>query len=390
LLAGCVPVVRRETAPSPEALIQLSDEKIPNFSDDLDKDSAVRAIQDTLQALQKLPKSKRFVFGRVQYTRDHMIQSLEHFKALLGKGLSEEEFAKSIREQYDVYQSVGSDSERNLIFSAYYEPILEASLTRTQEYRYPIYRRPPDLVEASLEDFNSKWKGEKIVGRVEDGKLNPYFSREEIDRKKKLEGKGLEIAWAKDPLEVLFLQVQGSGRLRLPDGQAPRVGFSATNGLPYHSVGSVLIQSGAVPKEEFDRDRLKEYLKKHPDIQGWLLSTNPRYTFFQLTDVPPDQGPTGTLGVSLTPGRSVAVDPKLFPLGALAWIEGMLPLVDEKTALLGTRPFARFVLAQDTGGAIQGPGRLDLFTGCGAKEEAVAGRLWHPGRLYFLVEKLPK
>ena len=389
-VGGCAPRWVQKAPPSAPlvGLVKLSDAELPGFWDDLDPDSARRAVRAGLEALQKLPKNKRFALGKTEYTRDHMIRSLERFQELFEQNLSSSSLRRILRQEFDVYQSLGSDGERTMIFSAYYEPILEASLEPSLEYKYPLYRRPPDLVEASLEDFDPKWKGEKVVGRVQEGKLLPYFSREEIDREKKLKGQGLEIAWAKDPLEILFLHVQGSGRLRFPGGKASRIRFAATNGLPYRSVGSVLIQSGAIPKEEFDRNRFKEYLKKHPEVRSWLLSLNPRYTFFQLVETPPEEGPVGTLGVPLTPGRSIAIDPKLFPLGALAWVEGILPEVDEQGNMMGTRPFSRFVLAQDTGGAIQGSGRLDLFLGCGTREEAAASYLWHSGKLYFLVQKL--
>ncbi len=210
----------------------------------------------------------------------------------------------------------------------------------------------------------------------------PYYSREEIDQKKTLAGKGLEILWCSDMVDIYVLQVQGSGKVDLGDGNVLSVLYDGQNGRPYKSIGKYLIDTGAMTSENMSLQATREYLRSHPDKLTDVLNQNQSYVFFRL-----DTGPSiGNIGVALTPGRSIATDAKLFPKGALGFIVTQKPVI-ENGVIRQWVPFTRFVVNQDTGGAIKGPGRADLFCGQGPEAELTAGNLQHEGELYFLVRK---
>ncbi len=232
--------------------------------------------------------------------------------------------------------------------TGYYEPELAGSLSNHGSFIHPIYRKPPDL-----------------TGDV------PYYDRKAITEGA-LRGQGLEIAWLSDPIETFFLHIQGSGRIRLDDGQTLRVGFAGKNGHPYRSIGKILVERGLFALEDVTAQSLKEWLASHPDDAERLMNENPSYIFFdtrpQLTVA---EGPIGTAGVPLTPLISVAADPEHHPLGSLVWIE-----YHPQTGLTDG-----FAIVQDTGGAIKGPNRIDLFTGSGDEAGNVAGGLKHQVRV---------
>lgn len=234
------------------------------------------------------------------------------------------------------------------LFTGYYEPELDGSLTRTPRFAWPIYARPPDLTDGV-----------------------PYLSRAQIEAGA-LRGRGLELAWLDDPVEVYFLQVQGSGRIRLPDGRVMRVGYAGRNGHGYRSVGAELIRRGSHRLEDVSAQEIKTIVRQNPG--AGLLETNPSYVFFRrLPDLPPEAGPIGAMGRSITTMRSVAVDPAFVPLGAPVWIEKD-----------GAKPLRRLMIAQDTGGAIKGAQRADIFFGTGAAAGDAAGTVKDPGRMIVL------
>jgi len=245
---------------------------------------------------------------------------------------------------------------------------------------HPLYRRPDDLIEVRLGDFDPHFDGTTIYGRVERGKLAPYHTRREIDRERALDGRGLELAWLDDPVGRYFLQVQGSGILLLEDGSKMRVGFAGANGKPYASIGRLLADDGALGEEHPTAPAIQAYLRAHPERRDDVLERNERYVFFRETA----DGPIGSLGVKLTAGRSIAVDPSLYPLGALAWVETQAPIVDAAGRATGRRPLHRLAIAQDTGAAIRGPGRVDVFFGTGAAAGLEAGSMSERGELYLL------
>lgn len=350
-------------------LVRLDWSQVPSFSDDSAVADLSVAVQKSLGYFRSLPSAQRISLGPDVYTASEMADSLDFFLTLLDP--AREDRWEILKRDFNVYASVGSDTDRTVVFSSYYEHSLRASLNKTEKYRFPLYARPPDLEEVS------EGKSKKMVRRG--GGQRPYFTRQQIDGDLALQGQGLEIAWADDPVEIFFLQVQGSGWLLLPNGERLRVRYAGNNGHPYQSVGGSMIQRGIIPKEKFSRKAMVNYLASHPRERQSILNVNPRYIFFKI-----DRGPTspwayGSLGVPLTPGRSVALDPALFPPGALAWMETQ-----------GRSKVRRFVVNQDEGGAIKGPARVDFFAGSGDEAQKFAIGFWEKGRLYFLAKKKKK
>lgn len=244
-----------------------------------------------------------------------------------------------------------TDGEPGL-FTGYFEPELDGSRTRTAKYRYPLYRVPRDV-----------------------NAFRPWHSRAEIEGRNLLAGRGLELAWIDDPVEVFFLQIQGSGRVRFRDGTVMRVGYGGNNGHPYRSIGRELVRRGVYDLHQVSAQVIGNWVRRNPVEGRDLLHTNPSYVFFrEVTSVPPEKGPLGAMNRSITPMRSVAVDPAYVPLGAPVWIEKG-----------GASPLRRLMVAQDTGSAIKGAQRADIFFGTGAAAGRLAGKIKDPGRIVVLM-----
>lgn len=369
-------------------LFSVPSASAPRFDDDGDAEGLKNSLASSLTFYANLPPETTFYFGAEAFNARQMAQSVQSILDFLKASTSTAQLCDFIQRDFLIYRSTApSVSSPTVTFSAYYEHSLKASLVPTAEYRFPIYGRPTDLVDVEMGNFDPSRKGERVVGRVETGKLIPYYSRKEIDSDKALKGKGLEIAWTKDPLDILFLQIQGSGWIQIPDSTATyHIRYAGDNGLPFRSVGLYLIESGAIPRAEFSRAKMIDYMKKlSDDKKQSILNQNPRYIFFEI--VSSTNLTRGSLMVPLTAGRSVATDPKFYPQGALAWIRTERPLFDAQGNLKGRNPLTRFVLNQDEGGAIKGPGRVDFFVGGGAEAEWTAQKLWYPGDLYFFIKK---
>ncbi len=374
ILHGCA---GPELKPPAVGLMPVPASEMPRFRDDLEPNSLKVAAEQSLPYYRSLPPLQSFRFGQDQYTVAEMAMSMERLIALIDTSGSSEVLAEAISREFVVYRAVGSDGRGTVQMSAYYEHTLEASLTPTDEYRYPIYGRPSDLVTVDLGLFGAVWQGQKIVGRLQGWMLVPYYTRKEIDADGVLAGDRLEIAWAKDPVDIFLLQIEGSGWLRVPGReQLLRIRFDGTNGRAYRSVGKHLVERGLIAEGALSYDAVTEYLRTHPDERAELLNHNERYVFFQLDDGPERERVFGYQRMTLTPWRSIAIDATVFPPGSLGWIESD-----------GRGRVARFVLAQDEGAAIKGPGRLDLFVGARAEAERFAADFWETGRLYFLVKR---
>ncbi len=237
------------------------------------------------------------------------------------------------------------------LFTGYYEPVLNGSAVRTSHFAWPIYRRPPELHDGT------EWYDRATIER---GILN---------------GRGLEIAWLDDPVEVFFLHIQGSGRIRMTDGRVLRVGYAGSNGYAYRSIGSALVQQGYLTQDQLSAQSIRAWVRSNPTAGANLLNQNPSYVFFRkLPNLAEDQGPIGAMGRSITPLRSVAVDPAHVPLGTPVWIEKE-----------GSDPMHRLMVAQDTGGAIKGAQRADIFYGTGQAAGLAAGVIKDAGRLIMLL-----
>lgn len=238
------------------------------------------------------------------------------------------------------------------LFTGYFEPELDGALQPDNRYRYPLYRQPPESRE------QTKW-----------------LSRREIETGPAMVGRGLEIAWVDDPVELFFLQIQGSGRIKLPNGTSLRVGYGGSNGHPYRSVGVELIRRGIFDSHQVSADVIKNWVRRNPVDGAELLRHNDSYVFFRkVTRVAPDKGPLGAMNRSITTMRSIAVDPRYTPLGAPVWVEKD-----------GADPIRRLMIAQDTGSAIKGAQRADIFFGTGDEAGRAAGRLKDRGRMIVLL-----
>ena len=270
------------------------------------------------------------------------------------------------------------------LLTGYYEPVIEGSRVRTDIYTTPIYGRPADLVVLGPDqgDAVAGAPNKGPVGRNVDGKIVPYYSRAEI-ADGALEGRGLALCWLKDPVDLFFAQIQGSVRVDLTDGGTLRLNYSAHNGLPYTAVGRYLIDRKIIPRAEMSLARIRAWMEDNPETGEALRRLNRSYVFFRKTDLTGDSGPIGAQGVSLTAGRSIAVDSKLHVYGTPFFIIAQLPL----TAVNSSDDFNRLMIAQDTGSAIIGPARADIYFGAGAELGHIAGRIRHHGRFTMLVPR---
>jgi membrane-bound lytic murein transglycosylase A len=268
-------------------------------------------------------------------------------------------------------------------FTGYYEPELTGSWFPTARYNVPVYGRPQDLITADLGTFRHTLTGEHISGRLEGAKLVPYPDRADID------AHGLSTApillYTDDPVSMFFLQIQGSGRVKLSDGKILRLSFAARNGRPYTSIGRVLVEQGALARKDVSLQSIRAWLAAHGSSAQSVMEADQSYVFFSLEPLgDPSLGSTGTEGVALTPGASIAVDPRLHPFGAPVYVSTNIPDADPAKP---ERGFEKLLIAQDTGGAIRGPARGDIFLGAGRDAEAVAGRLNAHGQFFVLVPK---
>ncbi|MCF8081216.1 MAG: MltA domain-containing protein [Desulfobacterales bacterium] len=369
-----------ETVPEP-ALVRVKPGHVPVFFDDMAFDGLANAIDQSLIYLKRLPPEREFAFGPDRYSAPHMIRSLAVFKDFLDNRPTARELTSFLRDRYIVYRSSGSDGSGRVLFTGYYEPFLQGSLKRTETYRYPVYGMPQDLVQIDLSLFNPKYNGERITARIENRQVLPYFDRADISFENRLQDKAEILAWVDNRVDLFFLQIQGSGRIFLENGGTLNVHYRASNGHPYRSIGRLLIEEGQIDPSRMSMQKIRQYLQEHPEEMRRILTHNPSYIFFQIVE----EGPTGALGVELTPGRSIAIDRRLFPDAALAFAESKKPLIDGSGGIAAWTDLHRFVLSQDTGGAIRGPGRADLFWGNGRYAELAAGHMQHPGRLFFFV-----
>jgi membrane-bound lytic murein transglycosylase A len=375
-LSGCA-------APEKQTLQTLSTARYPDFKDDIQYDGLEHSIRQSLSYLQRVPPEREFHFEDNRYSAAHMTRSLESFLAYIQTQPSQSDLNRYIRNHYQVYRSVGSGPDNDVLFTGYYEPFLTARRIPNSRYRVPILGRPDDLVTVDLAAFSSKYQGEKLTGRLAGRTIVPYFERKDIEGEGALDGMAPVLAWLEDPVDLFFLQIQGSGRVYLDNGDALNVHYDSTNGHPYRSIGRLLIDKGKIPLSEMSMQRIRSYLAAHPEQARDIMDYNPSYVFFRLEE----DGPLGYLNVKLTPGRSIALDFRLFPMPALSYIETAKPIIDGNGEITRWENFSRFVVSQDTGGAIRGPGRADIFWGNGPYAEVAAGHMRQRGNLYLMILK---
>lgn len=297
-------------------------------------------------------------------------------EALSMSSYSNEQAKEFFERFFEPWRASAGNNKKGL-FTGYYEPSLQASLVRHGNYQTPVYARPDDLVMVDLGEFRDNLKGQRIAGRVNSGRLRPFEDRSEITAGKLSLPQEKIIAWSNDPVGVFFLQIQGSGRLILDNGNEIRVGYDGQNGHPYYAIGRELIKRGELEKEKVSLQSIRIWLESNPDLAQEIMNTNRSYVFFRTFD---GEGPLGGEGVPLTPGRSLAVDRAKLAYGVPIWLNASSPVDREP-------PLRRLLVSQDTGGAINGAVRGDVFWGYGKRAEYLAGYMKSEGSYWLLLPK---
>lgn len=327
------------------------------------------SVDRSLSYLSK-PSSQQF-FPMADITHERTVASLKELAQLLDSGLYGRNLKDAIMSRFEFYQSVGCDDRGTVLFTGYYTPIFDGSLTPSEKYKYPLYKQPTDLVKGP--------NGEILGQQQGDGTTRPYPTRREIEQSGML--KGQEIAWMADPFEIYIAHVQGSAILRTPDGKQVTLGYAANNGHEYQSVGQQMIKDGIVPSQGMSLKAMIEYFKANPQQVDKYINQNPRYVFFQA-----DSGtPRGCLNECVTEMRTIATDKSIYPRGALSFLKTTLPR--QSGGAIRKASFTGFTLDQDAGGAIRAPGRCDVYMGVGDIAGQMAGQVYEEGKLYYLFIK---
>jgi len=363
-------------------LVFVSAKHLPAFTDDLNGSGLKEAIGLQIEKFKKGNLDQPVKFGEMVITRERILKTLECFYTLLEKN-DIASLHKEITKKFIVLQATGVNQKRDVLFTGYYQPVLDARTKAEGEYQYPLYRIPCDLQMIDLGELNPKFAGEKIGLRVDEGKIKPYFDRQAIDKERVLHGKGLELVFLKDYLDRYMLQVQGSGVMKIENGQEIKVGYAASNCFPYTSLRKILVDNKKIRPDKASLKEIRRYFEKNPEEVKELLYQNRRYIFFEeyTGDV------VGSEGVGLTAGRSIATDKTLFPGGGLAFIQSRKPMLNAQGEVMKWEPMLRFMVDQDAGAAIKGPGRVDIFWGTGKEAGDIAGSMKEKGKLFYLLIK---
>jgi membrane-bound lytic murein transglycosylase A len=345
------------------ALRSVTDDERPALLDIGDAGSLREAILQSLAWLGRRPPRSTLDFGTRTVTVDEQMRALERLLTFLADDPAADLLEAFLLDEFDVVRSVGQ-GDGTMLVTGYHEIVVDAALQPSAEYRVPILGPPPGLA------------GRSPVRA-------PYPTRAEIEAGR-LAGRATPLAWARNPIDVFFMEVEGSATLRLSEGGELRVGYAGTNGRPYRSIARLLIDEGHIERDAMSMRALREWLEANPRHLSRVLNHNPSYVFFGRRSGPP----VGSLGVPLTAGRSIATDPQVFPPASLAFLISTRPRRDDDGQVTWA-PVSRFVLSHDVGGVIRGPGRVDVFWGRGADAELAAGEMKEPGELYVLVPKPP-
>jgi membrane-bound lytic murein transglycosylase A len=344
--------------------------------DDDDHLAAYKAFRVSCRSIaaQRQPAAESKALGASLSEPCRIAKSLE---------LADQAKARAFFEQHFQPLRISRLGEADGFVTGYYEPVLDGSRTQTDVYNVPVYRRPSNLfVRGFKQDSASLPNKGPVYRKIGRRKLVPYYDRGEIEDGA-IAGRGLEICWLKDPTDLLFAQIQGSARVRMEDGSTVRINYDAYNGYPYTAVGRVLIERGIIPKEEMSMQKIREWMAQNPDGAKELRRQNRSYIFFREVNLSDKDEAVGAQGVPLTAGRSIAVDKSLHVYGTPFFIEGELPIDSDRAKT----PFHRLMIAQDTGSAIVGPARADLYFGAGSEAGRVSGRLRHNMHFVMLVPK---
>lgn len=375
VVGGCKPPEKKDySRPLPQgayALRKIAPENYPDFTLGFpaNREKLVTSVDWSLDYLAH--KSSQNYFPIQGLTHDQAVTSLQAFRQLALTAQTPAELQRGIVNSFDVYQSVGCDDKGTVLFTGYYTPILEGSLQREGPYQYPLYKAPDNLIK----DAEGKCQGL----RQSDGRLTPCPSRHDLETSGIL--KGQELVYLNDKFDVHVAQVQGSAKIRLPSGQMLEVGYAATNGYDYASVGQALVADKKIAADELSLQAIRTYFKTHPGEVDTYIQKDERFVFFRQTS----GGPYGSLGTPVVPFETLATDKTIFPRACLTYVVTFMPW--KKDGQNVRYQFSRFMLDQDTGGAIRAPGRADIYVGTGEKAGEIAGTTKNEGQLYYLFLK---
>ena len=344
--------------------------------DDMSRESLKEAIHKQLSVMEHADLTRRVRIGPRHVTRQHLVDTLFAFMDLLEQDISDEEFNRRLNEEFEVITAGYRRAGRPVVFTGYYTPIIPARREKTQDFIFPLYQKPEWYPESQA-GLNPR--GYHLT-QVRDRSL---LTREDIDGGQALSNQQLELAWLKDDLERYFLHIQGSGYLAFPDGTLQAVQYMGSNHMPYHSVGKQMIEDGVIKIAQGSMQGMKQYFHEHPENIDKYLFRNNRYIFFKMSD----SSPRGSGGAELVAGRSIATDKSLYPAGGLAHITVEKPILNDELEITGWQKVSRFVIDQDTGSAIKGPGRVDLYFGVGEPAGAAAGHYKRTGYMTYLLKK---
>jgi len=361
-----------------ENLIERSPARFPIYLDDAPTQSLLTAIDHHINYLNSIPATTQMVIGPHSFSAGTLVDSLLFFRTIIEQNPDPLELGQLIRQHFHVFETAGRNEAGDVLVTGYYEPLFEGSLSKTPPFIHPLHGIPESLISRK----NSR-TGNQELGRLDhDGTIIPYWTRQEIETRGI--AKDHELVYLRDPLDAYLLQVQGSGRILLRDGSSRAISFGSSNGLDYHSLGKLFVDENIMSKEEVNIPSIRDYFQNHPEQISRMLYHNPRYIFFKWGD---NHGPRGSLSTILTPGRSIAIDQSVLPVGALGYLVSNKPVLNSLGAIDHWRLFGRFVLPQDSGAAIKGAGRVDLFWGSGHYAETAASHMNENGKLFFLVKK---
>jgi membrane-bound lytic murein transglycosylase A len=362
-----------------KSLHRLEQQDIPFFSDDMDVESLIESAEHQVVYLEKQLPGEKIIFGADSYDTRWLLHSIRELLAKLEQKPDGKELNRFLHENYLLYQAGGRTGQqgRSMLVTGYYEPVFSGSLIKEPPYLTPLYSLPKTLVILPAGDGKNK------IGRyTPDNTFVSYWTRAEIESNNLLHG--YELAYLRDPFDAFLLHVQGSGRIRLPDHTVRSVRFAGSNGLDYKSIGKLLVDEKIMTLEEVSVPAIRAYLELHPEQRQRILHHNPRFIFFNWGD---SLSPKGSSGERLTPGRSIAMDTSALPGGTIGYLVSRRPVVDRDGNITSWKTFSRFVFPQDSGAAIKGTGRVDIFWGSGDYAELAASHMKEEGKLHFLVKK---
>jgi membrane-bound lytic murein transglycosylase A len=374
LLPGCYGVRIRVDVPESTRLRTIATPR-NIYADDLDFGGLRQAADMSRDYFRRSTQSIGFSLGRDTFSKAQIAASIDAFMRIMEETPSGQ-VGRRIARECRAYTPM-----RTPRFTAYYEPVLTASKEKTERFRYPVYAKPDELTLVRLADFFPD-DLRHLHGSVDSGKLLPYLTRQQIDGNGRLDGRGLELAWVDDPVALFFLHIQGSGRLRIDDG-VMRVNYAASNGLPYTSIGRYMLDNGIL--RSGSSGAIRTYLSGNPNARDDIMFRNQRYIFFREVELAANEGPIGSLGVPLVAGRSIATDSRYIPPGVLMYIRSKRPITDENGELTGWESFSRFAFSHDSGAAIKGPARADIYWGEGEEAGAQAGYMSQGGKMVVLM-----